>query len=104
MNVPERFASQFALTREAVDETQAARVLLDQGVRAVVFTKGSRGASYYDGHDRFDQPAFSVNAVDTTGAGDVFSGAVVFGLLEGWSPRKLVRFAAATAALKCRQM
>lgn len=104
MNAPERFASQFSLTRDVTDEAQVARILLEQGVGAIVFTKGSRGASYHAANERFDQRAFPIDAVDTTGAGDIFSGGIVFGLLEGWSPRKLVRFAAATAALKCQQL
>ncbi|WP_145108252.1 sugar kinase [Cereibacter sediminicola] len=47
-------------------------------------------------------PAFPVTAVETVGAGDVFHGAFALALAEGQPPREALRFAAATAALKCQ--
>jgi sugar/nucleoside kinase (ribokinase family) len=49
-------------------------------------------------------PGFPVRVVDTTGAGDVFHGAFLFGLLRGWEGRDILTFANAVAALKCTQM
>ena len=49
-------------------------------------------------------PPFPVDAVDTTGCGDVFHGAYIYGLLEGWPLPATVRFAAACAALKTRAL
>lgn len=46
----------------------------------LVITRGSRGASYLGYDERFDVPAPAVEAVDTTGAGDVFAGV----LAAGW--------------------
>jgi sugar/nucleoside kinase (ribokinase family) len=46
-------------------------------------------------------PAFRVTAVDTLAAGDVFHGAFALALAEGRDLREAMRFAAATAALKC---
>lgn len=46
-------------------------------------------------------PAFKINVVDTTGAGDVFHGAFIAGLLDGMDIRENIRFASAVAALKC---
>ncbi len=43
-------------------------------VRHLVITRGRRGASYLGDDERFDVPAPAVEAVDTTGAGDVFAG------------------------------
>jgi ribokinase len=49
-------------------------------------------------------PAFPVVALDTTGAGDVFHGGYGYGLLQGWELPRIIRFASAAAALKCRQL
>ena len=46
-------------------------------------------------------PVFSVNAIDTLGAGDAFHGAFALAIAEGELPTKAMRFGAATAALKC---
>ena len=45
-----------------------------------------------------------MEVVDTTGAGDVFHGAFIYGLLQSWSLAENLKFAAATAALKCTQL
>ena len=43
-------------------------------VAHLVITRGARGASYVGADERFDMPAPAVDAVDSTGAGDVFAG------------------------------
>jgi sulfofructose kinase len=45
-----------------------------------------------------------VKVIDTTGAGDVFHGAFIFGLLKKWPLKRVARFANACAALKCRKL
>jgi ribokinase len=45
-----------------------------------------------------------VNAVDTTGAGDVYHGAYIYGLMKEWSMKTCMRFASAASALKCKVM
>jgi len=47
---------------------------------------------------------FEINAVDTTGAGDVFHAGFIYGLLQNWEVREILRFANAVAALKCRDL
>jgi ribokinase len=49
----------------------------------LVITRGSRGASYLGEDERFDVPAPAVEAVDTTGAGDVFAGVLAAAWLTG---------------------
>jgi sulfofructose kinase len=44
---------------------------------------------------------YEVNAVDTTGAGDVFHAGFIYGLLQNWEAVEILRFANAVAALKC---
>jgi sulfofructose kinase len=47
---------------------------------------------------------FEVNAVDTTGAGDVFHAGFIYGLLQNWEVREILRFANGVAALKCGEL
>jgi len=71
------------------------------GAKAVTITLGKGGSvSWHEGRV-FATPAFEVRAVDTTGAGDVFHGGYIFGLLNCWPLEETVRFASAFAALKC---
>jgi sulfofructose kinase len=46
-------------------------------------------------------PGYEVDVVDTTGAGDVFHGAFLYGLLSGWSAERTLDFSNAAAALCC---
>jgi sugar/nucleoside kinase (ribokinase family) len=48
--------------------------------------------------------AFKTDVVDTTGAGDVFHAGFIYGLLQHWDIRKILLFANAAAALKCREL
>lgn len=99
--VSERFARE--ATGEA-DVAEAARALFDRYPTMVVVTAGERGNWCIDQNEMFHTPAFSVDVVDTTGAGDVFHGALLYGILQQWHIRDAVRFASATAALKCRSL
>jgi len=66
----------------------------------VVVTLGGDGAKLYQGGKvRAHVPAFAVEVIDTTGAGDTFSGALVLALAEGQSPEDALRFASAASAL-----
>jgi len=64
-------------------------------------TLGAEGCLVLDAGVVRHVPAFAVEAVDTTGAGDVFHGALAVALAEGRAPLAAVRFASAAAALKC---
>ncbi|MGE2690893.1 ribokinase [Mycolicibacterium pulveris] len=66
-------------------------------VAHLVITRGARGASYLGDDERFDVPAPAVDAVDTTGAGDVFAGVLAAGWLTGHEDA--MRRACAAAAL-----
>ena len=87
---------------EAVHET-ALYALRKLGPKQVVITLGSEGSIGLNDKGIFRQAAFPVNAVDTTGAGDVYHGGYIYGLLQGWEMSKCMRFASAAAALKCRK-
>jgi ribokinase len=78
---------------------QAARKLRTQGVRTVVLTLGARGALLADEQGERLIPGLRVRAIDTTGAGDVFNGALAVAISEGQSIDLAVRFANTAAAL-----
>jgi len=78
---------------------QAARALLDRGPEIVIVTLGARGSYVATESDRWTVPAFPVDPVDTTGAGDVYCGSLAVSLAEGRSIEKSVRFASAAAAI-----
>lgn len=63
----------------------------------LVITRGSRGASYLGRDERFDIPAPPVEAIDTTGAGDVFAGVLAAAWLDGHE--QALRRACAAGAL-----
>ncbi|HXX79953.1 MAG TPA: PfkB family carbohydrate kinase [Thermodesulfovibrionales bacterium] len=67
-------------------------------------TLGERGSVTFAQDTIIEVPAFKIHAADTTGAGDVFHGGYIYGLLQGWDTRECVRFASAVAALKCRKV
>lgn len=77
----------------------AAQALLIRGARNVVITLGERGAYWTDGRDEALQPARPVGAVDTTGAGDAFCGALALGISRGLEFPAALGKACAVAAL-----
>jgi Sugar kinases, ribokinase family len=64
-------------------------------------TTGEGGVFFIEEGKVAHEPAFAVDVVDTLGAGDVWHGALALALAEGMVPRPAVRFANATAAIKC---
>jgi sulfofructose kinase len=96
-----RFACGFSKT---TDPYWACNHLMKTGCKTTVVTIGEKG-SICGADDRiFHSPGFRVKAVDTTGAGDVFHGAFIYGLLENWPLPKTAEFANACAAIKCRKL
>jgi sugar/nucleoside kinase (ribokinase family) len=69
-----------------------------------VATLGADGAMALLGDQCVRFPAFRVQAVDTTGAGDIFHGAFIYGLLQNWPLRQIMTFANAAAALNCTRL
>ncbi len=74
----------------------------DLPVEGLLVTRGAEGAEFRDlrGGQAWHQPAFAVEAVDTTGAGDCFTGWFAAGLARGENPPTALRHAAAAAALQ----
>lgn len=78
---------------------EAARVLIEQGARKVIVTLGERGALLRDATTARLFPAYSVQAIDSTAAGDAFNGALACSLAEGRSLEDAIGFANAAGAL-----
>jgi sulfofructose kinase len=73
-------------------------------MKCAAMTLGSHGAlARIDGKFVYS-PAFVVNCVDTTGAGDIFHGAFCYAVLEGMAMRETLEFANAMAALNCTKL
>lgn len=81
------------------DAYRAADFLLSQGVQNVIVTLGSSGSVICNAASREFVPARKVEAVDTVGAGDVYSGALVTALSEGKSLPEAARFATLASSI-----
>jgi ribokinase len=89
------------------NETGAAKAadkLRARGAKNVIITLGARGAFLVGENIRGLIPAYTVKAVDTTAAGDVFNGALGFALAEGQSLPEAARFANAAAAISVTRL
>ena len=97
-----RFSLDFT---QEVDPGKAALKLAHMGFKSVVITSGHQGCigATPDGF-LYQQDAFNVEVVDTTGAGDVFHGGYIYGLTQGWELPRILEFASAAAALKCTRI
>jgi len=69
-----------------------------------VITRGSHGGVYQDGNDIRQYPAFPVETVDTTGAGDAFHGAFCHFLAAGNTLDRCLEMASAVGAMNCRAL
>ena len=85
---------------ETLQPEEGAKLLLARGLRGVVLKRSGEGAyvAVAGGKAAWVKP-FSVQAVDTVGAGDCFNGAFAVALLEGNDPWAAARFASAAAAI-----
>lgn len=69
----------------------------------IVMTRGSEGLTLLEpGHDPWQIPAFPVDVMDDTGAGDCFAGVYIASLADGASIREAARTASAAASISCR--
>ncbi len=79
----------------------AGKAALAFGPKIVVITQGENGSDCFTTDGTFHTSAFEVEVVDTTGAGDVFHGAFLVGMLRGWDLKRTSVFASAVSAIEC---
>lgn len=85
-------------------EDGAREILHRYTPRTSTVTLGPRGAFGCDAREEIFSPSIRVEAVDTTGAGDVFHAGFLYALLEGLPFREILAFANTAAGLSCRGM
>ena len=92
-----------ALTGES-DPERALRKMRRSHDGLLCVTLGPRGAMLLVGDTLYADPAPRIDAIDTTGAGDVFRGGFVYAWLKGDAPADILRFANAAAATSCTRV
>jgi ribokinase len=92
------------MVHNEVAAAQAADKLLSRGVQNVIITMGSKGA--FVAGDRLRQflPGYKVKAIDATGAGDVFNGALAVAIAQGKSLFEAASFANTAAAISVMRL
>ncbi len=93
------FPAAFTGERDPFEALQ--RIQEHYGMRVAAMTLGSHGALARENDRYVYSPAFVVNCVDTTGAGDVFHGAFCYAVLQGMPLAQALEFSNAMAALNC---
>ena len=99
---PNETEAQILTGVEVLDEASARRAanrLLAMGVGAVILTMGAKGFLLAEGEEMEFVPSMKVQAVDTTAAGDAFTGSLAVGLAQGRGLREAAAFANRVAAL-----
>jgi sugar/nucleoside kinase (ribokinase family) len=91
----------FADKTSSGDCAEALRRCAGPDACMAVMTRGERGALALHGGRVLELPALKIEAVDTTGAGDVFRGALAVAALGGRGARESLAFACAAAGLAC---
>ena len=82
----------------------AASKIKGMGVKTVIITMGKRGCLIYEEADNYSFiPAFNVDAVDTTGAGDAFNGGLAHAIENGMEIKEAARYASAVAAISVKR-
>ncbi len=79
-----------------------AQRLHQAGAKIAIVTLGERGAVVCWAGGTLAVPAYPVDVVDTTGAGDAYHGAFMYALLQDWDVPRMAQFASAVGSMNCR--
>jgi sulfofructose kinase len=98
-------SSRFPTLYTGISDQKEAFLELQKQIHGFLCTTlGHSGAMAWVNGEFFYAEGFRVKPLDTTGAGDVFHGGFIYGFLQNWEVEKMLRFANAVAALKCREL
>ena len=97
-------SEKFARQHSQEENPRTALTALDGCATLIAVTWGSEGVYWQDENGQHHTPAFDIEAVDTTGAGDAFHGAFALGLAEGLNYKDNFRRASAVGALTCLKL
>jgi len=86
------------------DSTEDADSIIKNYPNKLIVTMGSKGVKYYDGEEIKNIPAYNVEIVDTTGAGDTFNGGLAAALVRGEKLEEAIKFANKAAALSITKL
>ena len=89
---------------DEVTASQAAAIFLSKGVQNVIITLGRQGAWFQNGSIQLKINAPIVQALDTTAAGDTFSGAMAVAITEKMDWEKAIRFAVEAASVSVTRL
>ena len=81
------------------DILKAAQVMLEKGVKKLIVTLGSKGSLYIDKENKIFKKSYKVDAIDTTAAGDSYTGAIAVSLSQGKNVEDAIDFASRVGAL-----
>ncbi|HMF32948.1 MAG TPA: carbohydrate kinase family protein [Candidatus Lokiarchaeia archaeon] len=101
--MPNKEGARMLSQKDEIDDV--GQFFLEQGVKIIVITLGGEGCKIFTESEIFNVPAFPIKPVDTTGAGDTFTGAFdICHTINGWDLFESARFANAAAAIKCLKL
>ncbi len=93
-----------AMLTGETDPVKQAELFLHAGCNIAIITRGRDGALLMSTHETLEAPAFPVEVVDVSGAGDAFVAGFIVGLLEQWTLADSLRFASAIGASACTHL
>lgn len=92
------------LAKEKENFEKICKDLLNFGPEIVCVTLGEDGCVVGSKDKVVKVPSYKVDVVDTTGAGDVFHGAFLYGMRQGWDIEKIAKFSNAVSAINCTKI
>jgi sugar/nucleoside kinase (ribokinase family) len=93
-----------ALLTGETDPVKQAELFLHAGCTIAIITRGENGALLMSAQETLEAPAFPVEVVDVSGAGDAFVAGFIIGLLGKWTIADSLRFASLIGASACTQL